>query len=960
MIEYKTEREVEVKLLHPLFRDVLGYPEDDLDWDRPVIMQWGRDEKKTKFADLVAKYKGRPVVTVEAKRPTEVVRSWYKQVDSYANELQTPYSIITNGHQFVLRGYFSFNSRINVIDQSVDVLARDNWRQLLGLISHDNIPSAFADISNAVAAPDQGKIDDYRRFFRKVHNEIRDQDKLDPASAFDELSKLLFLKAAEDEKRAAGQSPVLTPEKITEWEALGKGSAQRFVNEWFQGRTNELFPGVFGDNPRIELSANALKAVLKMMAPFHVKNGDVDVKGRAFEEFLPSQLRGKGLGQFFTPRPIVNLMTSMAEVSIQDVVVDFSCGSGGFLIKAFEQMNKYVEELPAGTLARIGLTKQGILDDIKSQQIFGVDAEPRAARTAKMNMLMWGDGRRVVRGNALDTKDFLGNRYEPAEYKKEDPRSGCTLILANPPFGSKEKDADILKRYFLASYNRKGGPERTEILFIEKGLKLLRPEGKMLIVLPQGIFSNDSDTRVRDFILAAAEIKAIITLPRHTFSPSGVPMVNTCVVYMQKFSEEKKELLIEKLRVNPEAEVGPLLRADPAFDYSIFMGVAENIGYDPSGAPTIKPGQTTDLDLILKDFFDQDSLADTSSDEILALADQRYGDHTPEEIAALGDRSLRSAFVVPFSETVDRLDPPYYLVHRQAATLVAALNPLASTITEHKNSFRPKTDAELDALFPILSVSNDGTVKLSHFSKGENFSKMYRVRAGYIVYNPMRINIGSIGVVPQELDGGLVSPDYVVLKSNKYDPDYLITLLRSPFYKMYIDVSSTGSIRNRLYFDGLRDIRVPDASALDQSVVCSKSFTAEEAFKEAKARAEHRASLNERLSNLVRQTAMLSGSSMRAFQTLAARWRRETQMLSSVAMKVAHPDYDKIVEMGMPVVPLILHELRDRPGFWFVALERITGAKPAAGAKGFEAAVESWLKWGRDQGYLNDQKVSYH
>src|ERR1700676_5146018 len=116
-MEYKTEREVEVKLLHPLFIDTLGYPEEELDWGRAVTMQWGRDEKRTKFADLVAKYRGRPVITVEAKKPTEAVRSWYRQVDSYAIELQTPYSIITNGHQFVLRGYFSFNSRINVIDQ---------------------------------------------------------------------------------------------------------------------------------------------------------------------------------------------------------------------------------------------------------------------------------------------------------------------------------------------------------------------------------------------------------------------------------------------------------------------------------------------------------------------------------------------------------------------------------------------------------------------------------------------------------------------------------------------------------------------------------------------------------------------------------------------------------------------------------------------------------------------------
>ena len=70
----------------------------------------------------------------------------------------------------------------------------------------------------------------------------------------------------------------------------------------------------------------------------------MDVKGRAFEEFLPSQLRGEGLGQYFTPRPIVNFMADLAEISIHDVVTDFACGSGGFLIKAFEQMQRGVDD----------------------------------------------------------------------------------------------------------------------------------------------------------------------------------------------------------------------------------------------------------------------------------------------------------------------------------------------------------------------------------------------------------------------------------------------------------------------------------------------------------------------------------------------------------------------------------------------------------------------------------------
>ena len=117
VLTLRSERDVETKLISPLFRDILGYPEDSLHWAEPVSIVLGR-EKKTKEADLVAYHEGQPVVVVEAKKPTEPVQSGIGQVDSYAFALRSPYSVVTNGRQFVLRGYYSFNSRINVVQEA--------------------------------------------------------------------------------------------------------------------------------------------------------------------------------------------------------------------------------------------------------------------------------------------------------------------------------------------------------------------------------------------------------------------------------------------------------------------------------------------------------------------------------------------------------------------------------------------------------------------------------------------------------------------------------------------------------------------------------------------------------------------------------------------------------------------------------------------------------------------------
>lgn len=960
-MSYRNEREVEVRLLHPLFRDILGYPDSELDWGLPVPMQLGR-ERKTKEADLVAKYHGKPVITVEAKSPNEPVMAHLGQVDSYAFYLQTPYSVITNGHQFLLRGYYSFNSRINVIDETVDHLTSDKWRKLQNLISFANIQTTIREPENALHVPDVEKIKDYRRFFRKIHSAIRDRDKLDPAAAFDELSKLLFLKAAEDEWRLKAKSkPVLTAEKIEEWESLGKGRAKGIVNEWFQAATDELFPGVFDDHPQLNLSPGTLATVLEMMRPFHVKNGDVDVKGRAFEEFLPSQLRGEGLGQFFTPRPIVNFMVTLADISIHDVVVDFACGSGGFLIKAFEQMQKGVEQLPSGTLQRMGFSRKELLEDIKATQICGIDAEPRAARTAKMNMLMWGDGDRVARGNALDTKDISGTAYTPREYAPKDQGSGCTLILANPPFGSKEKDPDVLKQYVLGSKNQAKASERTEVLFIEKGLKLLRPEGRMLIVLPQGILSGESNSRVRDLIHSQAEIRAIVSLPTHTFVQSGVPTVNTCVLYVQKFTDEKKQLYDAKVAGLSDVEIRRLLRTDPDFDYPIFMGTAEFIGYEPSGRMIVAPSEKTDLDWLYEDFTNQAAISRPDMN-LFEFANRYYGDKSfrrKDQVVRGTVKGLKTAFVVHLKDTEDRLDPPFYLFRYQAGDLITSLTPLGDTIEEGKTRFRPTTDDELDTEYPMLSVSSDGKVTLNEYVRGESFARLYRpkkVRHNDFVYNPMRANIGSIGLVPKELDGSLTSPDYVVFRSKKLNPEFLLSLLRSPFYRMYIDVVSTGSIRDRLYFTNLREMRVPEVGTTEQAVVAEMIRRTESEMEQLlEELAAQKAKGMDRLHQLVDASGAQTKKDVKAaFKALADQWRRETGMLSSVGKKIKHPAYQKIIGLGAPAIPLILRELQERPGHWFAALEAITETSlfPAAGRIDMNRATAAWLSWGKEHGYV--------
>ncbi len=807
-----SERDVEVKIVTPLFREVLGYEDKEMAWAVPVKMNLGR-EVRTKEADLVIRRKGETLIVVEAKKPTEAISGATGQTDSYAFALQSPFSFITNGKEYRLRAYYHGNRRVDLITGTIESLTKKNFAKLIKLIGAKEISATAADTANTVQEPDAEKIRDYRRFFKGLHNAIRDGDKLDPAAAFDELSKLLLMSAADEALRAKNRKHKrLTSEEVETWTETSSKMATESVNIHFRHVVKLAFPLLSDEASEIKLSPRTVTALLKKLEPFSLKSDDVDVKGRAFEEFLPSQLRGKGLGQYFTPRPVVNFICDLANISINDIVLDFACGSGGFLIRAYEKMRSEVEILPAGTIKRLGTTRQQMLEDIKDSQVFGIDAEPRAARTARMNMLLWGDGKCVVRGNALANTDFSGSDYAVREYSEADEGSGCSLILANPPFGAREKETKVLSQYDFGSRKKKRTSQKTEVLFVEKALRLLRPEGRLLIVLPTGLFSADSYEDLRIHILRNSWVRGIYNLPTHTFVQSGIPTVNTVVLYVQKFTSTVQEFFDAQSADLTFEDFKTLISKNPQYDYEIEMADAENVGNDAETESTSTGDASNDLDLILKDI-GSDSDGDLGELDVFDFAERLYGIKSFRR----RDQALRGTrrggkvyFKLRASELNNRMDPSYYVLQEKMKPFANGLEPIGQRVKAISDRFLPKTPKELDADYLFLSISSDGKVTVREKMRGEDIlTSQKKVKAGDIIYNPMRANIGSLGVVGETQAGGLVSPDYHVLRTDGIDAEFLVGLLRTPFYKFYIDIITTGSIRDRLYPQDLQRILIP-------------------------------------------------------------------------------------------------------------------------------------------------------
>ena len=801
-----TEDDVENKFLQELFTKELGYDiNDDLKWKEAVKYQEGR-KKITKFADLIIYKNGKPVMIVETKKPTESVTDNIGQVDSYSFAKEVRYSIITNGRKIILREYLAANKKANLINMPIEKLHQMDYIPLINIVSKDkidtNIENDILDNQN-----NSNEITDYRRFFRSIHNIIRDNEKLDPASCFDEFSKILYLKMADEQYRNDKEGNNYFD--LNKFKNVPRQEPMKLINDWFEDAMKHYYSDVFEEIPELKVSLATLEKVLTKLENFYVKDDKMDIKGRAFEEFLPSQLRGKGLGQFFTPRKIVDFMVELADVDINDTIIDFACGSGGFLIKSFDKMKEILNRLPEATFKSIGTTKEKFEDNLKKNQIFGIDAEPRAVRVAKMNMMLWGDGRKIVRGNGLAKVDWQNTPYPLSEYDEKNDNSGCSLILANPPF-IKEKDEDILKMYSLAE-GKKSVDAQT--LFIERGINLLRPGGRMLIVLPEGILSNDDSIKTREYILKNAKIKSIIELPTHTFVQSGVDTINTVVLYLEKYETDLKHKIDEITRdTNTAIENINIIKNCDELNYDIFLASAENVGFEPNGRIFVKNGEKTDLDIILEKYKSTDI-----ENEKINIIDNSLKDYEIESKNMRGKHNFNDYMKINIKNLENRFDPSYYLFWKNIGNDFDDFIPLSEyTIKFYNNKLKLTTEEDLDKEFTVCSVNKNNYYNLLEFSEyktGDELSqesqKKMIVNKGTIVYNPYRASIGSFSVVPEELDNCLTSGAYYNFSVENFDEQLLVTLFKTPIYNKYIKILSTGSVRDNFSDTYLNRILVP-------------------------------------------------------------------------------------------------------------------------------------------------------
>jgi type I restriction enzyme M protein len=558
------------------------------------------------------KGKNSAFIVIECKAEyIKLTKDDYAQGINYASWTNAQFCVITNKSDW---RYFKILS---------DKIFPDNSVEING-IPHANELENNKRIKEILDTEKFFSKDDFQKLLFECHNVIRNNDKMSPEMAFDEISKVLFMKIMfeRDEKMIFSKKKFLADKKIQEqydnipfYQKLFKKTKDKYKND-----------EIFEENATLRIREESFLEIVEKLQNYNLSKTDDDVKGIAFEEFLGTTFRGE-LGQYFTPRTVVNFMVDILDPQEGELVCDPCCGSGGFLITAFDHIrykivvdiqeakNKIRKELYLDNYQNLSLEQQMevnaqlnlcitelekdldkdavVIEDgkevpsrlkkLSSMCIFGTDAEPRSARTAKMNMIMHGDGHggvhyhdglwningifedrfdviitnppfgaRVSKNFSVKLSEWLpsdekkkhyeekyGKSYTEA-YKKSEKR--FHTILSDRKNSNKKLDEELGENVPLTSFFELGDTSSlTEVLFMERCVNLLKPGGRMGVVLPEGFLNGSDLQRVREYFEGKAKLLMVVSLPQEIFVSAGAS-VKSSLVFLKKFTEREQKL----------------------------------------------------------------------------------------------------------------------------------------------------------------------------------------------------------------------------------------------------------------------------------------------------------------------------------------------------------------------------------------------------------------------------------
>lgn len=551
--------------------------------------------------------------------------------------------------------------------------------------------------------------------------------------------------------------------------------------------TENAWPGVLGKETLPKLRPEHLHVCVDALSRHSLMDQDLQVLDDFFENLVSRSAKGSK-GQYFTPRHVVEFCVRALRPTKTESVCDPGCGSGGFLVHTLNFVRDQ-EGLSAKQLA-----------SYCHNRLWGFDIDGRAIRVAKALMLLAGDGKaNVIRLNSLLRPD-MGDLFSSGSPEPGDIRSGGQLtiedvcrgrmrhhtgfdvIVTNPPFAGEIRERDILDGYRASQ-----GKSRAErdVLFLERCIQLLKPGGRLGIVLPHNKFAGSAFQVVRKRLIEHARVLGVVALGRHTFLPH---------------THQKASVLFVQRR--PKGEVS-------SRDESIFFAVSNRDGKDSKGRFILRSQSPSDanawrtvdhdLDVIVEAFHHATENLDSSKFAMsAALCNVR-------KVRDLGGELV--------------LAPERYDPRRSSLNRVRDVIPFADVVEILRTTVNPAKARE-SSRFLVLDTSDarEGVVTCRKpvVAPKDVRSAKKSVSRGCIIISRLRPYLRQVALIDNEIPGWdedigiLCSTEFFVLRSTDQQPiSFLVPFLLSDPVQTLLAASQEGGHHPRFDRDTLTQLPIP-------------------------------------------------------------------------------------------------------------------------------------------------------
>jgi len=564
---------------------------------------------------------------------------------------------------------------------------------------------------------------------------------------FEEISKLLFCKLYDEQfhkgKTFDSINRSLSDDKIFEC-----------ISKLFTV-AKENYPDVF-INGRADLSEDvrAISQVALILKQYELIKIRTDIKGKIYEELIKNTFDKNENQQFFTPRNIVEFIIEIVAPQPNEKICDPACGSGGFLIAALEYINKMHPNLN--------------LEDYCRENLLGAEIDSRMVWIAKMNLILHGGHHSSV--NYLKGGGSLSFSKEAETILRN---NSVDIIVTNPPFGSDYDQRSDLENFELG---RSKKTRRRGILFIEKCVKILKPNGRLVIVIEESILNNNGNEDVRRFITKNTIIESVISLPDTTFMP---------------YATVKTSILVLRKRITTND-----------IQQDVLMCNVEHIGYAPNGDPLFSDDRDLSGKLkLLSDLPETISIWQQFNQKRKIENNEQYFVTRPS-IEELNQR-LDTLFFHPAKQIAFELLAKSKYSLLRLGEIVSVINKMIVPQFEYP-----------DDLVRYIGLANikpfEGTYFVSEVL-GEKIKSAVKVfEPNTVIFSKLRPELRKVVYINAEEEQGFASSECYIFKASiKILPQFLAIMLRSDLVYGQIIFQVTGLGRPRIGKNELLSVKIP-------------------------------------------------------------------------------------------------------------------------------------------------------